>query len=103
MSRAQNNLSGMSISGNVLKVTLQYTTEIDAAASVRKRRQVLIKAFRLVENEIEPGAVQVDLSSLSPFSQTVVADIQEKRYSATVKKLRKLNVRVDPIVLRQLV
>jgi hypothetical protein len=102
MSRAQNNLSGMSISGNVLKVTLQYTTEI-VAASVRKRRQVLIKAFRLVENEIEPGAVQVDLSSLSPFSQTVVADIQEKRYSATVKKLRKLNVRVDPIVLRQLV
>ena len=102
MSRAQNNLSGMSISGNVLKVTLQYTTEIDAT-SVRKRRQVLIKAFRLVENEIEPGAVQVDLSSLSPFSQTVVADIQEKRYSATVKKLRKLNVRVDPIVLRQLV
>jgi hypothetical protein len=102
MSRAQNNISGMSISGNVLKVTLQYTTEIDAA-SVRKRRQVLIKVFRLAENEIEPGAVQVDLSSLSPFSQTVVADIQEKRYSATVKKLRKLNVRVDPIVLRQLV
>jgi len=85
-----------------LKVTLQYTPEIDAA-SIRKRRKELIKAFRLVEDEIEPDAMQVDLTSLSPLAQTVMADIPETKYSKTVKKLKKLNVRVDPIVERKMV
>ena len=102
MSRVQDDSLDSLGSENILKVTLQYTPEIDAA-SIRKRRKELIKAFRLVEDEIEPDAMQVDLTSLSPLAQTVMADIPETKYSKTVKKLKKLNVRVDPIVERKMV
>ncbi len=86
----------------MLKVTLQYMEEIETA-SIEKRRQHLLQAFREIEKAVEPGAVHLHPATLSPFAQTIEAAIVKDKYAATVKKLSKLNVRVDPIVLRKLV
>jgi hypothetical protein len=90
------------LTGEAIKVTLQYKPDLQAA-TIQERNDELIKVFQWVEEEAKQDSVQLDLTSISAAAQTVDANIPQEKYAKALRRLKKLQVRVDPIVLRQLV
>ena len=83
-------------------VSLQYKpslTELSRSA----RRDALRAEFEKVARAIEPQGAEVDLDSISVSGQTVEALLPIDHYEELESRLNRQNIRVDPLIDRQIV
>jgi len=88
---------GEGVSG--VKVSLQYQPKLKVA-SRKERREELHDCFAHVAEQIAPTGAAVDLESISVLGQTVEAVLPVEEYEQIVAELEILEVRVDPVISR---
>jgi hypothetical protein len=87
--------------GKAVKVSLQLQNVPPLA---RQDRQLFLeKEFSRVGSTVETKGAKIDLGSVSVSGQTVEAQIPVGSYEEIVKDLSEQEIRVDPLVVRQVV
>jgi DNA-directed RNA polymerase beta subunit len=83
-------------------VSIQFTRRLDESSRLA-RRHILERAFEGIVELVESIGGQVVDDSLSVSAQTIEAMIPTEVYDDALTTLESVGVRVDPVILRQVV
>lgn len=64
-------------------------------------RKLLNQRFELIAKELSVAGGELDLGTISDLAQSVEASLPISRYEGLVRKLTSQDIRVDPLVRRQ--